>query len=162
MAMNTWLQMVSAAELDALEKAPASINALDKPSDQTYSTYYPCSINYFLLGTAYPDGEDPLGTMLFGAATIDCATLENGNFGIVPPGKVAAIAEKLAKLDLKKLAKSVEDADADELADQEVDDFEILAEDDEPSKTLVGAVKALATFYQRAADTKVGIVMYTT
>lgn len=162
MAMNTWLQMVTASEIDALKKNPPSITKLDK-KDASYSTYYPCSINYFLMGAAYPDrAEHPLGSMLFGSESVDCSTLETGNFGLVSPRDVNTIATNLAKVDLVKLAKAVDDVDTGVLSDEEVDDFEILAEAGEgASKALVAEIERLAKFYRRAADTKVGVVMYT-
>src|ERR1700733_9412146 len=127
MAMNTWLQMVTASEIDALKKNPPSITKLDK-KDASYSTYYPCSINYFLAGAAYPDRADhPLGSMLFGSESVDCVTLENGNFGLVSPRDVNSIASNLAKIDLVVVAKAVNDVDSGAITD-EVDDFVTLSE----------------------------------
>src|SRR5262245_53135107 len=44
-AMNTWIQMVSADELAALEEQPTGINRLDKPPEQSCSSYFACTIN---------------------------------------------------------------------------------------------------------------------
>jgi hypothetical protein len=164
MAMNTWLQMVDSNELDALKRDPTSINKLNKPGDQSCSTYFACSINYFVVGEAYPGGEpdQPLTGFLGGFESVACDTLENGYFHVVPPAMTAPIAAALGKLDLDAIKAEVDEADPEELADDEVDDFEILTDGDEhPGETLIGDLAALRDFYRRAAEAKRGVVIYT-
>ncbi len=164
MAMNTWLQMVSEDEIAALKRDPASINKLNKPKNESCSTYFMCSINYFVCGDAYPSGTaaTPLTGFLSGFESVPCETLENGYFHVVPPAMAAPIADALGKLDLDAIKDKVDEADADELADDEVDDFEILTDgDEEPGETLVSDITALLEFYRRAATAKRGVVIYT-
>src|ERR1700689_1222849 len=136
MAMDTCLQMVDAKEIAALKKTPTSIGPLGKPRARLYSTYYPCSINFFLVGAPYPaPTSSPLSAALFGRELIDCEALEAGHFGIVPRGKVAAIASRLEKVDLKKVAAAFAKANRAHLA-RTIDDFELLISDDHASKQL--------------------------
>lgn len=160
MAMNTYLQMVSDAELEALRDQPSSINRLVKPAEASYSTYYACSINYFLAGDAYPS-EGALASMLFGATAIETDTLENGSFGVVTASEAKALARALAELDLGELEARVRQADPDELADEEVDDFELLVEDEDPAKLLVAEIRQLVAFYAGAAERNMGVAMFT-
>lgn len=165
MAMATWLQMVTEDELRALKAAPTTINKLDKPGGESFSTHYFCSISYFVTGDAWGgDAEkNPLAGMLFGFESIDCSTLENGNFGVVTPAQVALVIAKLEVIDLDTVKAKIDDADPDELEEDEVEDFELLLEDDEPaSEVLVDEIKRLTTFYKAAAENRRGIVMYTT
>ena len=163
MAMSTMLQMVSIKEIAALKKTPSGIAKLNKPGAESYSTYYGATINYFLCGEAYPDGTDnPLGAALSGIESIAAPALENGAFTLVSPEQVRAIAKALEQVDVMKLRKAVETADADKLADEDVDDFELLKETDAPSATLVSDVRMLTTFYKDAASRNAGVVMYTT
>jgi hypothetical protein len=164
MAMNTWLQMVSEDEIAVLKRDPASINKLNKPENESCSTYYACSINYFLVGDAYPSGEqdNPLTGFLGGFESVECNTLENGCFHIVPAAMADPIAVALGKLDLDAIKAKVNEADPGELADEEVDDFEILTDDDaDPGDTLASDVAALREFYRSAAKAKRGVVIYT-
>ena len=68
MAMNTWLQMVSEEEIAALKRDPTSINKLNKPNAESCSTYFGCTVNYFVVGDAYPSGsaKTPLNGLLAG------------------------------------------------------------------------------------------------
>ena len=164
MAMNTWLQMVSDDEIAALRRDPSSINGMNKPDKESCSTYFQCSINYFVVGDAYPSGttEAPLAGFLGGFESVACDTLENGYFHLVPPAMAAPIATALGKVDLDAIKDKVDEADAEELADDEVDDFEILTDGDEqPGETLVSDITALLEFYRRAAEMKRGVVIYT-
>jgi hypothetical protein len=164
MAMNTWLQLVSEDEIAALKREPTSINNLNKPGKESCSTYFQCSINYFVVGDAYPSGtaDTPLSGFLGGFESVACDTLENGYFHVVPPAMAAPIAAALARLDLDAIKDKVDAADAEELADDEVDDFEILVDgDEEPGETLLGDLNALLEFYRRAAEMKRGVVIYT-
>jgi len=160
MAMAAHLQLVTDKEIDALIKQPARINKLD---NEGYSSYWYTTINFFLCGDAWPSAskKKPLTAMFFGYETIDTATLENGNFGVIRPGDVKAIASALAKVNLEKLKKQVEDADADEMAEAECDDYELLVTDDEdPGKTVAEDVRGLCAFYENAAKLGRGVVMY--
>jgi hypothetical protein len=163
MAMSTMLQMVSIKEIAALKKTPSGITKLNKPGAESYSTYYGATINYFLCGDAYPDGDTdhPLGAALCGIESIAAPALENGAFTLVSPEQVRAIAKALEQVDLMKLRKQVETADAEKLAEEDVDDFELLKETDAPSATLVSDVRMLTTFYKDAASRNAGVVMYT-
>jgi hypothetical protein len=163
MAMATYLQLVSARELAKLRAQPTWINKVNTRG--TYITYYACSINYFVLGDAYPSAsrKQPLGGLLFGFASVDCETLENGNFGVVEPHQVGLVLEALAKLDLAAIRTKVEEADPDELEEAEALDYEILIEDDEPpADVIAGELESLAAFYKRAARRNAAIVSYTT
>jgi hypothetical protein len=164
MAMATYLQLVDDAELDALRKQPDTIGKLEKTGAEAFTTYYACSINWFVCGDAYPDPEDDmLHAMLLGADHVECKTLENGSFGVVLPKQAAVIAKKLASLDTKKISKAFAKADLDELIDeQEVTDLETLREDDEPVKALLGDIESLSAFYAYASKVKKGVVLYTT
>ena len=162
MAMSTMLQMVSIKEIAALKKTPSGITKLNKPGAESYSTYYGATINYFLCGDAYPDSSDnPLGAALSGIESIAAPALENGAFTLVSPEQVRAIAKALEQVDIMKLRKQVETADAEKLAEEDVDDFELLKETDAPSATLVSDVRMLTTFYKDAASRNAGVVMYT-
>jgi hypothetical protein len=170
MANDTCLQMVNAKEITALKADPVSIGDLEKPANQIYSTYFPCSINYFIVGDPYPapDSAKPLTAALFGLELIECESFEAGNIGIVPPGKVATIASRLEKIDLEKVVEAVANADATKLARREVDDFGLLIHDEDPDateedpgKTLVDEIRRLAKYYRRAATKKLGIAMFT-
>ncbi|MDQ3340949.1 MAG: YfbM family protein [Myxococcota bacterium] len=160
MAMAVYLVAVSDKEIELLVKQPAQINKLD---NEGVSSYWYTSINFFLCGDAWPEAskKKPLTAMFFGYETIDTATLENGNFGLVRPADVKGIASALAKVNLEKLKKQVEEADADEMADEECDDFELLVTDDEdPGATIVESVTAVRAFYEKAAKLGRGVVMY--
>jgi len=164
MAMATWLQMVSEAEIAALRANPPSINKLDKPAAESFRTYYFCSINYFVTGDAWGGGtDDPVGGMLSGFASVECSTLENGSFNVVTPAQAAQVSQGLDKLDVDAIKAKVDDADPDEIEEAEVDDFEILMEADEPAgEVIVSEVQSLAKFYKDAANKQLGVVMYTT
>lgn len=162
MAMATWLQLVTDKEIDLLVREPARINKLD---NEGINTYWSQTISYFLCGDAWPSAsrKKPLTAMFFGYETVDTATLENGNFGVVRPGDVKAIATALATVDLAKLKTQVEEADEADLEDAECEDFELLKTDDEdPGQTIVDDVKSLHAFYDRARKLGRGVVMYTT
>ena len=161
MAMAAWLQLVTDKEIAALRKMPTKINKLN---NEGFNTYWYCTINYFLCGDAYPSPvkKKPLTAMLFGYESIQTSTLECGNFGLIMPSSVKAIANALENVDLAKLKKQVENADPEELAEEEVDDFELLAEGDDAGMTVVEDVKGLRKFYSKAAKLGRGVVMYTT
>ncbi len=164
MAMNTWLQMIDDEELAALEKNPSLINKMNKPDKESCSTYFQCCINYFLTGDAYPSGKKnkPLTVFLSGLESVECSTLENGYFHLVPASMAPAIVAALEKVDKKALKKKVAAADPDELEEAEVDDYEILTDsDDDPGETLVADVERLLDFYRAAAKNKRGVVIYT-
>jgi len=160
MAMAAHLQLVTDKEIEVLVNEPAHINNVD---NEGFSSYWYLSISFFLCGDAWPSAskQQPLSAMFFGYETIATSTLENGNFGLVRPADVQAIANALANVDLTKLKAQVEEADPDEMADEECDDFELLVTDDEdPGKTVTEDVKGLAAFYEKAAQLGRGVVMY--
>ncbi len=160
--MSTYVQMVNDKELAILKKDPASINKLSQPAGKSYSTYYFCSISYFLTGDAWGSKKHPLSAMLFGDEHIDTSTLENGSFGVIRAPSVAKIAAALAKVDLKKLKKDVSEADWDALMEEEVDDAEMLLESEDAAAEVTADVERLAKFYDSASKKKLGVVMYTT
>ena len=163
MATNTYVQMVSDAEIAALEKAPATIGALDKRGNERFTTYHFTAINYFLTGDAYPSKKHALGAALCGEKSVSTSTLENGAFSINRAATVAKLSAALSKVDLKALKQAVKDADLDELRDEdEVDEEYALGESDDPAKELVSAVKELQTFYENAAKKGLGVAIYTT
>jgi uncharacterized protein DUF1877 len=161
MAQHTTLQMVTAKEIVALKKTPSTISKLNKPGAESYSTYYTASIKYFLCGSPTPAVDNLLGAALTGIETIATPSLDSGNFTLVPADRVMPIAKALEQVDLKKLRKQVETADATALAKQKVSDFELLKEVDAPAAAIVSDVRTLTTFYKDAASRNAGIVMYT-
>jgi hypothetical protein len=165
MAMCTYLQMVSAVDLAKLREQPTWINKLDRPGEQSFMTYHCCSINYFLTGDAYPSGspKQPLGGVLFGFSSVSCSTLENGNFGVLDPQHTESVLRALGAVDIAAVRQRVEDADPEALADDEVDDFELLEEGDEPpADVIVSEIERLLAFYKYAARHHYGVVNYTT
>src|SRR2546423_10878375 len=121
MAQSTTLQMVTTKELIALRKTPSTISKLNKPGAESYSTYYVATINFFLCGSAAPSTNDnPLAAALVGIEMINTPSLERGNFMLVTADRVMGIAKALEQVDLKKLRKQVETADAAALAKQKV------------------------------------------
>jgi hypothetical protein len=160
MAMTTYVQMVTEAEIAELRKSPKSINQLDKPSAETFRTHYEGCINYFLTGTAYPD-DHALASMLSGTDHVATPTLENGGFGVSSAAQVAAIAKELAKVDVKAIRKAVGSADFDDLMDEEVEDAEILQQSDDPTKVLGDEIDELVRFYAKAAEKNLGVAAYT-
>ena len=163
MPMSTTLQMVSAKEIVLLRKTPSGISKLNKPHAESFSTYYFTTINWFLLGIAHPEREgNPLAAALQGYETIATTSLENGEFQLITQDRIQEIAHALEKIDLMKLRRSVDTADAQALAKEEVVDFELLAAEDSPAATIVTDVKQLTQFYRNAAAKHLGVVMYTT
>ena len=160
MANDTCLQMVSRQEIEIVKKL-ACIGPLDKPRAQNYSTYFPWTINYLLVGNPSPNPKNskPLGAALFGLERVESDALEAGHFGIVRPGKVAAIAANLERFDLKNLARAYAKAYPSKLSD--LDDFRPDLPIEEAAKHIVEDVRRLASFYRRAAQKGLGVVMYT-
>jgi hypothetical protein len=163
MAMSTTLLLAGARELAKLEAQPTWINEFRGAG--AYSTYYFCTLSYFVNGDAWPatTRKRPLSGMLFGFRTVDCRTLEGGNFGIVDPVDVPLVLGAFGALDFAAIRSAVEAADPDDLGEEEVDDFELLLEDDEPAADVVESeLRGLIAFYKRAARSRLGIVSYTT
>jgi len=162
MATSTTLQMVSAKEIVLLRKTPSGISKLNKPHAESFSTYYFATINWFLLGTPRPEPEgNPLAAALAGYETINTTSLENGSFRLITLDQISDIAQALEKVDLTKLRKDVQSADAAALAKKAVGDFELLAKEDSPAATIVTDVKQLTSFYRNAAAKHLGVVLYT-
>ncbi|MBX3157353.1 MAG: DUF1877 family protein [Deltaproteobacteria bacterium] len=154
--------MVSAKEIVALRKTPSTIAKLNKPGAESYSTYYIGTINYFLCGTPTPDIKDhPIAASLFGIEQIKTPSLDAGHFMLVPPDQISGIAKALEQVDLKKLRKQVETADAAAMVKSKVGDFELLKGNDAPAAMIVSDVRTLTTFYKDAASRNVGVVLYT-
>jgi hypothetical protein len=158
MAMVTWLQAVSEAELARLRAEPDTIGRLDVPD--VFRTHYECSLDYFLTGEAYPV-DHPLANVLSGTDHVGTSTLETGGFGASSPAQVAALASELANVDPDRIRAEVAAADLEALGDADVDDAEILAEAEDPARTLSDEVRALAAFYAKAAANGHGVVAYT-
>ncbi|MEO8701133.1 MAG: DUF1877 family protein [Kofleriaceae bacterium] len=162
MAMATHLQIVSSTELAKLRSQPTWIMELAK---RGFSTYYPATINYFLVGDAYPEGSKklPLAGLLFGFDAVDCETLENGNFGVLEPAEVRLVLTALSSVDLAAVRTAIEGADPDELEEAEVLDYEVLIEDDEEAADIIASeIESLVAFYKRAVRSHGAIVSYTT
>lgn len=160
MAAN--LHAVSETRIEELRRDSESVARLpDEPVTPTFFYHYP-SINYFLTGDAYPAADDhKLASLLFGKETIDCPSLENGNFGIVSPKLVEKLARRLAEVDLKKVKARIKDADLEDLADEEeLDDLDDV-EPDEAADEIADEIKELTAFYAEAAAAGLGVVMYT-
>lgn len=166
MAMQTYLFLVSPEEIAALEADPRSINRLDKPEGESAGTYFACALSYFLCGEAYPSYEEsgPLAAALNGVRSVDCDTLDNGEFSVVPLEVAAEAAGALAAVDRKDLQERADAADHEELVDdEELYDLEILVADgDDVGATLVRDLEAVAELYAAAAEKGCGVVMYTT
>jgi hypothetical protein len=160
MAPMTYLQRVTEQEIAALRADPASIMRLDNPS---HFTHYACSINYFVSGDAYPDpDENEFGGLIYGDP-VDCAQLENGNFDVITPAQVAALAPRLKGIDVTAIAKAVGEADFDALIEEEeLYDLELFEEDDDPGSMIADEVKDLIAFYRETAALGLGLVTYTT
>lgn len=162
MAMATWLQGVTDAEIDTLIGDPDAIRRLDNPID--HRTHFGTAINWFLVGNAYPGPDDhpDLWPMLDGANSVACRSLENGAFGVVRPARVPTIAALLAAVDLDDLKKRVAAADFSELVDEEeLYDLELVAQDEAPA-LLQAEVEGLAAFYAAVSKAGLGVVMFTT
>lgn len=158
MAMATYLQMVSPEELAQLEADPTTINKLDQPTSM--STYYSCTVNFFLTGSAYP-GDHPLAPLVQGSRTVETATLENGSFGVVDPSDVAALVEALTTVDSNAIRQSAEAADFDELVEEEeIYELEVMEHSEVPGD-LVEAIASLLTFYQEVSAENAAVVMFT-
>jgi uncharacterized glyoxalase superfamily protein PhnB len=161
MAQSTWLQLVSNEEIHELGQNPSNINALDKADH--YRTHFGASLNYFLTGEAYPSTSDhALWAALDGAESIACATLENAAFAVVSSEQAAKIATGLAAVDLAAVEAAIRLADFDDLLDdQELYDLELITPD-EATGIIVAEIQKLTSFYAKAADAGLGVVMYTT
>jgi Domain of unknown function (DUF1877) len=160
MAMAARLQLVTDKEIDLLVREPAQINKLD---NEGFSSLWFQTISYLLCDDAWPAASrsEPLTAMFHGHETVKTSTLENGNFGVVRPGDVKAIASALAQVDLDTLKERVETVGDEEMQDAECDDFELLkADDEDPGQTVIDDVKGLRAFYERASKLGRGIVMY--
>jgi|SRR6185436_3183892 len=165
MALATILHLVGAAELGKLRARPTWINRLLPPEEHTYLTHYACSINYFVAGDAWPSGsrKRPLGGMLFGFSNVRCPTLEHGSFDVVEPHQVRWVLEALGAVDLAAVRGRIERADADDLEEEEVDDYELLLEEDgEPADVIEAELAGIVELYKRAARGRYAIVSYTT
>ncbi len=165
MALATILHLVGAADLARLRARPTWINHMRPPDGSTYLTHYPCSINFFVAGDAWPSGSlrRPLTGLLFGFSNVRCPTLEFGSFDVVGPHQVRPVLEALGALDLAAVRRRIEQADADELEEEEVDDYELLLEDDgEPADVIEAELRSLAEYYKQAARGRYAIVSYTT
>ncbi|MFE5547266.1 DUF1877 family protein [Streptomyces sp. NPDC056534] len=160
MAQSVRLQAAGSEEIDALRANPAGIGTL---TGDDHRTYLGPTLNYFLTGEAYPNPTGhPLGAVLDGAEDIDCPSLENGAFAVVPREQVADIAALLAAVDLAAVRTAVEQADFDTLLDeQELYDLELIPVDEAPG-VITTEIKQLAAFYERAAQAGLAMAMYTT
>jgi hypothetical protein len=162
MAMCTYVQMVTDSEIVALQKKPETINQLDKPRSETFSTYHFTTINYFLTGSAYPS-KHALAAVLCGEKSVSTSTLENGSFDVTSPKLVRKLAAALAKVDLDEVKESVAAADWDTLRDEEeVDEECVLESSDDPAAEIVGEIERLEKFMSAAAKKKRGLAIYTT
>lgn len=161
MAQATWLQAVSGEEIHALRQDPTSINRLDKPVH--YRTHYFAALNYFLTGQAWPGPEDhELWPVVSGADSIACSTLENGAFSVVSPDQATELAARLATVDVAAVETAVRQADFEELVDEhEIYELELITPDEGP-EIIVAELARLTAFYAETADSKLGVVMYTT
>lgn len=161
MAMVTIVRMVSDAEIAALRADPDSIRQLDGRGDETFRTHYECSINYFVTGDAYPV-DHPLASVLSGIDNVLTDRLEAGAFGVSHADRVRVLAEGLARVDVAAIRAAVASADFERLAEEDVDDAEILREAADPAGVLGAEIEALARFYAAAAAKGLGVVAFTT
>jgi hypothetical protein len=165
MALATILHLVSASDLGKLRARPTWINHLEPADGCTYLTHYTCSINYFVVGDAWPTSSRrrPLAGLLFGFSNVRCPTLENGSFDVVAPHQVRWVLDALASLDLAEVRRRVERADPEQLEEEEVDDYELLLEDDDrPADVIEVEIESLVAFYKEAARGRYAIVSYMT
>jgi len=158
--MCTYVQLVTAAQIEQLVAKPESINRLDEP--ETFATHYMATINYFLTGSAYPGRKrGPLALALMGVKNVKCKTLENGSFDVVPPERVAAIAAALRAVDVDAVEAAVAEADLEGLVDEEEIDEMIDLSPEEAAETIAGDVRGLVEFYATVAASGAGVVIYT-
>jgi hypothetical protein len=165
MAMTTYFQMVTSAELAALEAEPTTINQLDQPDEQCAATQLQCTLAYFLCGDAYPDPTaSALAAAIAGEQSVDTDTLENGAFYLVRPERVADAAREMAQLDLQAIRSAVQNAELEELVDEEeLYDLEPWIYDDtDMGQVIVDEVKSLRDFCERAAAAGFAVALYTT
>jgi hypothetical protein len=160
MAMTTWLQAVSREEIDALRREPDRVRSMD--NEPSFSTHFAASINYFVAGNAYPAEDDhPLWPMLYGAESVACASLENGEFGLVAPETTRRLADVLESLDASTVTARVEAAQlADLVDDEELYDLELIEPEIAPA-TITGDLRRLVAFYGQVAAADLGVVAYT-
>lgn len=158
--MCTYLQQVTAKQIDALVAKPESIARLDEP--ETFTTHAMATLNYFLTGSAYPARKrGPLAQALMGTRSVKCRVLENGSFDVVPPERVKAIAEALRAVDVDAVAAAVAEADLEALVeDEEIDELSDLSPE-EVAETIAEDVRGLIAFYAKVAASKAGVVIYT-
>jgi hypothetical protein len=164
-APATILHLVGAADLDRLRARPTWISHLRPPGGYTYLTHHACSINYFVVGDAWPchSRTRPLTGMLFGFASVRCPTLESGSFDVVAPHQVRWVLEAFGSLDLAAVRRRVEHADPAALEADEVDDYELLLEEDgDPADVLEAELESLIDYYKQAARGRYAIVSYMT
>lgn len=163
MARCTRLQMLTEEELLALAKKPASVNAMDKPARESFSTYHLTALNYFLTGSAFPSKKKPLGAALLGEKQVATKALEDGSFSLLSVATTAKLAVALAAVDRKALRAAVKAADLEALREEEeVDEEYALEESGDAAGELTREVAALAKFYAAAAKKKRGVLLYTT
>lgn len=166
MAMQTHLFLVTPDEIAALDEDPLSITRLDKPEDESGGTYFACALSYFICGSAYPsyDESGPLAAALNGARSVECNTLENGEFHVVPPDVAARAAKALAAIDHEDLRERAREADHEELVDdEELYDLEtLIADGSDVAETLLRDLEAVTDLYATAAEKGCGVVMYST
>lgn len=158
--MCTYLQQVTAAQIDALVAKPESIARLDEP--ETFATHFMATINYFLTGSAYPTRKrGPLALALMGTRNVKCRVLENGCFDVVPPERVRAIADALRAVDVEAVEAAVAEADLEALAEEEeIDELSDLSPE-EAAETIAKDVRGLIDFYGKVAASAAGVVIYT-
>lgn len=158
--MCTYLQSVTAQTLARLEATPESINELDEP--QTFETHFMATVDFFLTGSAYPEPKHgPLAPALTGVRHVPCKTLENGSFDVVPPERVAAIAQALQAVDVDAVRAAVAAADLDALVEDEEIDEMVDMSAEEAADTIASDVRRLAEFYAGVAERGAAVVMYT-
>ncbi|MFI2478627.1 DUF1877 family protein [Nocardia xishanensis] len=97
-----------------------------------------------------------------GADAIACSTLENGAFSVVSPDQATELAARLATLDVVAIETAIRQADFEEPVDEhEIYELELITPDEGP-EIIVAELERLTAFYAKTADSKLGVVMYTT
>jgi len=158
-AMVTRLLTLSAASLSGLMTSPDAVNRLSSP--RPYSTHIGAAIAYFL---GRPAGSERLSQALEGSASIECTTLENGYFFVVPPEQVSELLGLLRRVDVARFRQSILDADLEDLLDGELsEEIELagLYSSEEAAEEASSDLQKLIAFYAEAADEGLALVGYT-
>ncbi|RPJ07554.1 MAG: DUF1877 family protein [Spirochaetaceae bacterium] len=172
--IQTVLYMVSNAEMAKIKADPSSILKMTKPGEESFSTYYRDSINFFLTRVSYPeaylisyaDGYESniLRGVFHGFDSIKTPDLKHGEIGIIDPAQVKEIAPRLGTLKLKPMKEQMTPgfwSDPEWHTTKQISEWPILlAGNENPGNILIPEIQALSAFYKNAAAKGCGIVCF--